>query len=225
MATPEGNSHLNIAPRTLIFPPPLDRVITNKLKISNLNTEASGTSIAFKIKTTKPNRYSVKPHVGLLRPGQSIDVLIRYNFQKDRPKDLDERDKFQVESINLNEQVAEADVPNLFKTTPAEQIIKEKLKCRFADYPNRSSASAAGTTPSSSTAGSSEGSTSGESDDLRRRIATLEAEKRSIGTARDNLQQTLASEKAGRVMGISKRTWYFIIFVALLSFILGAVIV
>jgi len=124
----QGNTNLKINPSILHFPPPFDnRVITNILKLQNVSTEKF---IAFKVKTTRPHRYSVKPHIGLIKPGEKVEVLVRFNHQKDPIKDTKERDKFQVETINLD--TAPPDVANLFKTTPQDQIIKEKLKCRFA---------------------------------------------------------------------------------------------
>jgi len=122
-----GNTNMKINPSVLHFPPPFDnRVITNILKLQNVSEKF----IAFKVKTTRPHRYSVKPHIGLIKPGEKVEVLVRFNHQKDPIKDTKERDKFQVESINLD--IAPPDVANLFKTTPQDQIIKEKLKCRFA---------------------------------------------------------------------------------------------
>jgi len=123
----QGNTNMKINPTILHFPPPFDnRVITNILKLQNVSEKF----IAFKVKTTRPHRYSVKPHIGLIKPGEKVEVLVRFNHQKDPIKDTKERDKFQVESINLD--IAPPDVANLFKTTPQDQIIKEKLKCRFA---------------------------------------------------------------------------------------------
>jgi len=129
-----GNKDLQIHPRVLHFPPPVNRVITNILKLHNAAT--TPTAIAFKIKTTRPNRYSVKPHLGLIKPGENIEVLVRLNFQRDPVTNLKDRDKFQVETINLDSSTANNGsleyLGNLFKTTPQAQIIREKLKCRFA---------------------------------------------------------------------------------------------
>jgi len=71
--------------------------------------------------------------LGLIPPGESIELQIHYSFQKDPPTSLRSKDKFQVESILLTAPLGpEQSLSDLFKTTPKEKIMKEKLKCRFA---------------------------------------------------------------------------------------------
>ena len=50
--------------------------------------------IAFKIKTTAPKRYCVRPNVGLLKPGETSDVKVLL-----QPGETDEKHKFQVQSL------------------------------------------------------------------------------------------------------------------------------
>ena len=76
--------------------------------------------IAFKIKTTAPKRYCVRPNVGLLKPGETSDVKVK-DFQCSifniflnlvilaetiipdtvllQPGETDEKHKFQVQSL------------------------------------------------------------------------------------------------------------------------------
>jgi len=120
--------HLN--PLVLYFPPPLNRIITNILKLHNTSKDYY---VAYKVKTTRPNRYCVRPNLGLIAPGETIELQIHYSFQKDPPTSLRSKDKFQVESVILTNTLGpDQSLPDLFKTTPKEKITKEKLKCRFA---------------------------------------------------------------------------------------------
>ena len=53
-------------PNELLFKGPFDDYVTVSLTIRN----SAATKIAFKIKTTAPKSYYVKPNSGLLGPGQ-----------------------------------------------------------------------------------------------------------------------------------------------------------
>ncbi|GJD11324.1 Vesicle-associated protein 1-2 [Galdieria sulphuraria] len=44
--------------------------------------------VCFKVKTTQPQRYSVRPSVGIIKPGERKDVLITLEPLKDIPEDL-----------------------------------------------------------------------------------------------------------------------------------------
>lgn len=52
-------------------------VITNELKLYNSSDEHT---IAFKVKTTAPIRYCVRPNTGIIPPGKSIDVQSMYIY-------------------------------------------------------------------------------------------------------------------------------------------------
>jgi len=128
--TVQGQKVLHINPLILYFPPPLNRIITNILKLQNTSNNHY---VAYKVKTTRPNRYCVRPNLGLINPGETIELQIHFSFQKDPPQSLRSKDKFQVESILLTEPLGhDQHLSELFKTTPTEKIMKEKLKCRFA---------------------------------------------------------------------------------------------
>jgi len=46
------------------------------------NENPSKKNITFKIKTTEPGNYIVKPNVGVIRPGEKVVVTITMNFSK-----------------------------------------------------------------------------------------------------------------------------------------------
>jgi len=265
----QGNTNLKINPSILHFPPPFDnRVITNILKLQNVSTEKF---IAFKVKTTRPHRYSVKPHIGLIKPGEKVEVLVRFNHQKDPIKDTKERDKFQVESINLDIAPNPNDVGNLFKSTPPDQIIKEKLKCRFAAITSPKTVTttdSSGNTSISTAEGgeltgvaaiaaesgegnvdmfqssqiggqidknsaTKESSKKDESDskqiqELKNKIADLSKKNTEIETARNRLvaQAKEAREKANanKILGLSRTVLIIVVVVAVISFLMGAII-
>jgi len=117
---------LKVTPKELNFPPPLNRVITNILKLHNISSEYA---IAYKVKTTAPQRYCVRPNSGVLPPGETIEVQVLLNYVKDTPTSLDCKDKFQIQSILLKD--PSADLKEVWAKATEDQIIKQKLKARF----------------------------------------------------------------------------------------------
>jgi hypothetical protein len=50
---------------------PLNRIITNILKLQN---KSDKDFIAYKVKTTRPQRYCVRPNIGVIPPGETIEL-------------------------------------------------------------------------------------------------------------------------------------------------------
>jgi len=121
------HSALRVHPKELNFPPPLNRVITNTLKLQNTSSEYS---VAYKVKTTAPQRYCVRPNTGVLQPKEVIEVQVLLNYVKDAPLSLDCKDKFQIQSIVLKD--PHADVREVWANAKEDDVVKLKLKARFA---------------------------------------------------------------------------------------------
>jgi hypothetical protein len=118
---------LRITPKELNFPPPLNRVITNTLKLHNMSTDYH---IAYKVKTTAPQRYCVRPNTGVLPPGETAEVQVLLNYIKDAPSRLDVKDKFQIQSIILKD--PNVDIKEMWAKATDDQIVKQKIKARFS---------------------------------------------------------------------------------------------
>ncbi|KAF9907630.1 hypothetical protein EC991_010749 [Linnemannia zychae] len=67
--------------------------LVSKLKIKNLHA----THVGYKFKTNAPLRYSVKPVLGVLAPGQSIEVFVRCESL------VNPQDRFLLQSVSLAE--------------------------------------------------------------------------------------------------------------------------
>jgi len=135
MSASEGNADqeplLRINPLVLYFPPPLNRIITNILKLHNTSPTAW---LAFKVKTTRPQRYCVRPNLGIVPPGDTVELQIHFSFHKDPPGSLKCKDKFQVESMILvppPTPLSDLKLGDLFRSAAKESIMKQKLKCSF----------------------------------------------------------------------------------------------
>jgi len=80
------------------FHRPFTTEVSQTLRIRNPNH----TPVAFKVKTTAPKQYCVRPNSGRLEPGRSIDVTVLLQAMKvEPPLDAKCRDKFLVQSVEI----------------------------------------------------------------------------------------------------------------------------
>jgi len=54
--------------------------------------------VAFKVKTTNPKQYCVRPNIGVVLPGSTCDVTVTMQAQES-PPDMQCKDKFLVQSV------------------------------------------------------------------------------------------------------------------------------
>ncbi|KAF9944111.1 phosphatidylinositol-binding protein scs2, partial [Modicella reniformis] len=80
----------------LAFRRPLTEAIKETLIIYN----PSQLPVAFKVKTTAPRQYCVRPNSGCIEPGQKLEVQIQMQAMKEEPPaDFKCKDKFLVQSV------------------------------------------------------------------------------------------------------------------------------
>ncbi|RKO85449.1 PapD-like protein, partial [Blyttiomyces helicus] len=83
----------------LEFRRPFTTVVKQTLTVSN---PRSDTPIAFKVKTTAPKQYCVRPNSGRIAPGGSCEVQVLLQaMREDPPADFKCKDKFLVQSIKV----------------------------------------------------------------------------------------------------------------------------
>jgi len=123
---------LKVSPNELNFAPPLNRTITNLLKLHNTGQEL----ISYKVKTTAPKRYCVRPNTGIINPNEQVQVQVVLNFSKDPPLTLKSTDKFQIQSVIVKvppgQKVDATSLKNVWSSTPKDHIMKQKLRCYFS---------------------------------------------------------------------------------------------
>ncbi|KAG9245046.1 putative vesicle-associated membrane protein-associated protein C16G5.05c, partial [Calycina marina] len=89
---------VEIDPTELGFQRPFDHEVTQILKIHNPNQNP----VAFKVKTTAPKQYCVRPNSGRIEPGKEVEVtVILQPFKQEPAPDAKCRDKFLVQSLNV----------------------------------------------------------------------------------------------------------------------------
>ena len=128
-------------PACLTFPIALSKSAVQQLRASN---SSATDTYSFKVKTTNPRRYSVRPNVGLIYPGQEATVTVQLPAMKELPADMNKcKDKFQVLTLKL--EPAHADelkalsaegqrsaLTALWAADASKDATVDKIKCAFA---------------------------------------------------------------------------------------------
>ncbi|KAI5809697.1 PapD-like protein [Peziza echinospora] len=90
--------NISLDPAELGFRRPFTQEVTQTLTIKNTHFEP----VAFKVKTTAPKQYCVRPNSGRIEAGQAVTVKVLLQAMKeDPPADFKCRDKFLVQSVAI----------------------------------------------------------------------------------------------------------------------------
>ncbi|EOB07447.1 Vesicle-associated membrane protein-associated protein A, partial [Anas platyrhynchos] len=110
------------------FPGPFTDVVTTNLKLRN----PSDRKVCFKVKTTAPRRYCVRPNSGIIDPGSSVIVSVML-----QPFDYDPNEKskhkFMVQTIYAPSNIS--DMEAVWKEAKPDELMDSKLRCVF-EMPN-----------------------------------------------------------------------------------------
>lgn len=111
-------------PADLKFKGPFTDVVTANLKLTN----PSDKKVCFKVKTTAPRRYCVRPNSGAIDPGASIIISVML-----QPFDYDPNEKskhkFMVQTIFAPPAVT--DTETMWKDAKPDELMDSKLRCVF----------------------------------------------------------------------------------------------
>lgn len=112
-------------PHELKFRGPFTEVVSSELKLKNPSTKR----VLFKVKTTAPKRYCVRPNSGLIEPDSTVVVSVML-----QPFDFDHNEKnkhkFMVQTMFAPDgQIDNQD--QLWKDAAPEALMDSKLKCVF----------------------------------------------------------------------------------------------
>ncbi|XP_076911832.1 vesicle-associated protein 1-2-like [Bidens hawaiensis] len=98
--------------------------------------------VAFKIKTTNPKKYCVRPNTGLILPNAACRFTVTMQAPKVAPPDMICRDKFLVQSTVVPEGTKEEDVTsNTFAKEDGKIVDEKKLRVIFVLPPDSSESS------------------------------------------------------------------------------------
>jgi len=119
---------VEIEPLELNFRRPFTYEVSQTLTLKNPST----TPVAFKVKTTAPKQYCVRPNAGRIEPGQDFDVSVLLQAMKQEPPaDAKCRDKFLVQSASITGDKEFASIASVFDSTEKSQITERKIRVNW----------------------------------------------------------------------------------------------
>ncbi|XP_013875577.1 VAMP (vesicle-associated membrane protein)-associated protein A, like [Austrofundulus limnaeus] len=111
-------------PSDLKFKGPFTDVITSNLKLKN----PSDRRVCFKVKTTAPRRYCVRPNSGVIDPGATVNISVMLQPFEYDPNEKSKH-KFMVQTIFAPPNVSDMD--SLWKDAKPDELMDSKLRCVF----------------------------------------------------------------------------------------------
>lgn len=108
----------------LVFTGPFKDVVATTLTLTNPIAKP----VAFKVKTTAPRHYCVKPNCGTVPPNESVNVGVMLQ-PFDHSSSDNKRHKFMVQTIVVPD--GQQDIESLWKSGGASAMMDSKLKCVF----------------------------------------------------------------------------------------------
>ncbi|KAL5012118.1 hypothetical protein ScPMuIL_010669 [Solemya velum] len=82
-------------------------------------------SIAYKVKTTSPEKYRVRPCSGLVRAGSKVDVCV---ILQQAYHQTSAKDKFLVMAVEVTDERVD-NISDLWKTVPKESTMEHRIRC------------------------------------------------------------------------------------------------
>ncbi|KAJ1888358.1 phosphatidylinositol-binding protein scs2 [Kickxella alabastrina] len=115
----------------LSFQQPFVTQAQDQLRLTNKNNSP----VAFKVKTTAPKQYCVRPNAGRIEPGDSVEVqVVLQPMKEDPPADFKCRDKFLIQSIQITPEMDSMPMTELWSMVEREaksSISEKKLRVRY----------------------------------------------------------------------------------------------
>ncbi|KAH9622215.1 hypothetical protein KSS87_003419 [Heliosperma pusillum] len=124
---------LHVQPSELKFPFQLNRLSTCWLQLTNKTDH----NVAFKVKTTHPKKYCVRPNVGVLSAGSTSVVKVGLQAQKEFPLAVP-KDKFLIQCIKASSGLTVEDITSQMFRKDSDDVEEQKLRVMFvtADPPS-----------------------------------------------------------------------------------------
>lgn len=207
---------ISVQPEELKFQFELGKQSFCDLKITN-NTEQN---VAFKVKTTSPKKYFVRPNTGVIHPWDSCVIRVTLQAQREYPPDMQCRDKFLLQSTIVTPHSEVDDLPQDTFTKESGRVIEEcKLRVVYV-FPNSSEGNADGDSLDSSIRGLDVlGNLSAEDS---RALQRLKQERDAAVQQTQQLKQELEMLKRRRLRKSNAGfSFKFVILVAIVGILLG----
>ncbi|KAG7440878.1 VAMP-associated protein [Guyanagaster necrorhizus] len=117
---------------TLGFTRPLTVLVKRSLSITNPNAQP----IAFKVKTTAPRLYCVRPNSGRVEPGETVEVSVMLQAMKEEPPiNAKCKDKFLIQSTLITPEKESRALQDIWSVTEGAtddtKVFQQKLKVTY----------------------------------------------------------------------------------------------
>ncbi|KAI0276502.1 PapD-like protein [Russula aff. rugulosa BPL654] len=116
---------------SLGFNRPLTQNVKRSISITNPNADP----VSFKIKTTAPKLYCVRPNSGKVDPGQTVDVQVMLQAMKEEPPlNAKCKDKFLIQSMSIPPEKAAIPLHDLWTAPEGEEpgkVHSQKVKVNY----------------------------------------------------------------------------------------------
>eukprot|EP00257_Ricinus_communis_P013050 XP_015570407.1 vesicle-associated protein 2-2 [Ricinus communis] len=123
---------LDIQPKELQFIFELKKQSSCAVRLTN-NTFHN---VAFKVKTTSPKKYCVRPNVGIISPKSTCEFTVTMQAPKAVPLEMACKDKFLIQSTAVPLGTTEKDItPDMFSKDDGKHIEEVKLKVALISPP------------------------------------------------------------------------------------------
>ncbi|TNY19298.1 PapD-like protein [Rhodotorula diobovata] len=120
------------------FQRPLTQLVKRTLSVSNHNQQA----VAYKVKTTAPKQYCVRPNSGRIEPGETVEVQVLLQPMKEDPAPGAKcRDKFLVQSVIITPEREDVPLAELWALVDKEDkarpeceqslFFEQKIRCAY----------------------------------------------------------------------------------------------
>ncbi|ORX34575.1 PapD-like protein [Kockovaella imperatae] len=113
------------------FPRPLTQLVKRSMTIHNPNSSP----IAFKVKTTAPKQYVVRPNSGRVEAGETLEVLVLLQpLSSEPPPHAKCKDKFLVQSAFISPDEEMKSLAEMWSETEKNNksaIKEQKIKCAY----------------------------------------------------------------------------------------------
>lgn len=125
MTVVTNNKFISVHPEDLKFQFELEKQCHCDLKLGN----STDKHVAFKVKTTSPKKYFVRPNTGVIQPWDSCVITVTLQPQRESPPDMQCKDKFLLQSTQVAPHTDIDELPQDTFNKESGRIIEE-LKLR-----------------------------------------------------------------------------------------------